>query len=50
MSHNYIDDWQVVIDEARQLNSSLPDAMKAFGGVHKAVMPDGTRLILRTRI
>lgn len=41
MPHDYKDDWQVVVEEARQLNSEAGDVMKAFGGISKAVMPDG---------
>lgn len=41
MSKDYKAEWGTVVEEAKGLNGALGDVMKAYGGLHKAVMVDG---------
>jgi AhpD family alkylhydroperoxidase len=41
MSKDYKSEWGTVVEEAKGLNGALGDVMKAYSGLHKAVMVDG---------
>ncbi len=41
MPNDYKADWGVVVEEAKHMNGVIGEVMKAYGGLHKAVMVDG---------
>jgi len=41
MSKDYKAEWGTVVEEAKQMNGVIGDVMKAYGGMHHAVMSDG---------
>lgn len=40
MARDYKAEWGTVVEEAKGLNGALSEVMKAYGGLHKAVMAD----------